>query len=124
MKNLFILIVGVILISCTNPPKVVPEYLNISNVDFSDYAAIGFLFTPDKYGGDYQSIGLISLTYRPLAKYLPLVGNPSNNPELAIIQNTAAGLGGAATQQKSEWKIFPKKCWRKIEIGSNGKIVS
>ncbi len=34
-------------------------------VDFSEYTQKGFLFTPEKYNGEYESIGLIALEAHP-----------------------------------------------------------
>ncbi|MBT4035154.1 MAG: hypothetical protein HOE61_10435, partial [Candidatus Marinimicrobia bacterium] len=59
-----------IIISCTPAPEAFPEYIHLTGIDFSKYTEQGFLFTPDKYAGDYKSVGLIRLTHTPQAKLL------------------------------------------------------
>jgi hypothetical protein len=70
MKNiLYIFILAVLLSSC----KVTEiTYLSkkeiISGVDFRKYTEKGFLITPEKYSGDYESIGIIDYLIMPEAK--------------------------------------------------------
>ena len=67
MKKLIYLIVIVIIgFSCqtTNITKI-PRVENLSGIDFSKYSQKGFLITPEKYLGNYESIGLIDLILMP-----------------------------------------------------------
>ena len=102
MKSRVLFISVLFVISCTEPPHVVPQYTTFTGFDFTPYSEQGFLFTPDKYGGDYESIGIITMTYRPRAQLLPQEENKTDNPELAIIRKT--GVGGAPVQPVEEWR--------------------
>ena len=55
------------------PPDLIPEKIEVSGYDFSGFTERGFFFTPLEYKGDYQSIGLIQLTYRPEARFVEVV---------------------------------------------------
>jgi hypothetical protein len=64
-----ILLFIIFLVSCANPPSLIEEKFITSGYDFSNYSKKGFLFTPNLYQGDYETIGLIQLSYTPQAKY-------------------------------------------------------
>lgn len=52
--------------SCSGPQTVArDEIVSVSGFDFTDYAEKGFLFTPESYSGNYQSMGLITVTLWP-----------------------------------------------------------
>jgi len=55
-------------VSCAKPPSLIHEKFITSGYDFSDYSKKGFLFTPNLYQGDYETFGLIQLSYTPQAK--------------------------------------------------------
>ena len=59
-----------LLTGCAAPPSIIPERITASGIDFSAYASEGFLFTPNKYGGDYESIGLVQISYTPKAVFV------------------------------------------------------
>ena len=68
-KYLFIvLLVGVW--SCTPTPTFIPKVSEINAVDFTPFTEKGFLFTPNKYTQDYESIGIINFTYFPEANLI------------------------------------------------------
>ncbi|MCF7801628.1 MAG: hypothetical protein K9N34_06380 [Candidatus Marinimicrobia bacterium] len=100
--SLIVLIIVAISYSCTEPPQVIPEYSIITGMDFTKYSNQGFLFTPDKYEADYESVGLISMTYRPRAELKVLTGDTTSHPELKAIYEK--GVGGAPYQEKREWQ--------------------
>ena len=50
------------------PPQYIPGRLVISGFDFTKYSDLGFLITPDDYQGDYESAGLIEVSYVPDAR--------------------------------------------------------
>lgn len=56
--------------SCAAGPKTVArdEVINVTGYDFSEYTSKGFLITPEQYLGDYQSIGLITVTQWPAVR--------------------------------------------------------
>lgn len=71
MKHSLLFITALMLIiSCAEPPSLIPEKLIVSGYDFAKYSENGFLFTPNSYEGDYESIGLVQLTYMPEAKHV------------------------------------------------------
>ena len=66
MKKL--LLIALLIVGCASPPTVIPEIQLMIDVDFTEYTQKDFLFTPNIYKGDYESIGLITLYYYPEAK--------------------------------------------------------
>ncbi|NGP76530.1 hypothetical protein G3570_07795 [Balneolaceae bacterium YR4-1] len=55
--------------SCSGPQTVArDEVINVTGYDFSEYTDQGFLITPEQYLGDYQSIGLITITQWPAVR--------------------------------------------------------
>jgi uncharacterized protein YbjQ (UPF0145 family) len=65
--NLFIcLTIAMFAIGCS--PKLniweTPQYL-VTGYDFTEYSGKGFLFTPEAYVGEYQSMGLVDIVYVP-----------------------------------------------------------
>ncbi len=69
MKNylLFFLITW-LMWSCTTLTKI-DAYSHMNKVDFTAYSQKGFLFTPEKYNGEYESIGIIDFVKMPGAVY-------------------------------------------------------
>lgn len=69
MKKLIICsVLGVFLYSCKIvEPNLIPRREVFSGIDFLEYSKNGFLFTPEKYEGDYESIGLVSFLIMPEA---------------------------------------------------------
>lgn len=53
--------------------EIKPEY-GFYGIDFSKYSKEGFLITPEKYTGKYESVGMVEYRLMPGAKYLA-VGN-------------------------------------------------
>lgn len=74
MKKPYLLLILIVFSSCATV-KTLPELKVINpaehlyDLDFSPYAAKGFLITPEKYSGEYESIGLITFTAMPGAQY-------------------------------------------------------
>ena len=62
MKNLLTIIVLTGMFSCVTV-KHIPESEKFAGVDFTKYTTEGFLFTPEKYLGEYESIGMVSLEF-------------------------------------------------------------
>jgi len=89
MKYLVFILV-LIATSCAPPPSSIPEQLLATGFDFSTYSKKGFLFTPDTYMGDYESIGIVSLTYTPSAK---------------LTERSEHYRGSVPEVEKSEWVI-------------------
>jgi uncharacterized protein YbjQ (UPF0145 family) len=59
-----------IAVSACSPSLIIWEeaqYL-VSGYDFTEYSQSGFLFTPEPYLGDYESMGLIEIVYVPSVK--------------------------------------------------------
>ena len=80
--------IGVILVlylmgGCVTPPDYIPEKLEVNGIDFSTFSEKGFLITPEKYNGDYESVGLITLTFRPFTKRIIVTSGGTSNQEIA-----------------------------------------
>lgn len=62
----------------------VPRQERLFGIDFSKYSNQGFFITPEKYNGEYESVGLLSYEYLPSGEYLTGgmsdVRNSSYNP--------------------------------------------
>ncbi len=68
MKQITLSLSLLVLISCsiTKPePKHYPRIVHFSAFDFTPFTEQDFLFTPEKYNFDYQSIGLITCIIVP-----------------------------------------------------------
>jgi|WetSurMetagenome_2_1015567.scaffolds.fasta_scaffold00070_3 hypothetical protein len=78
MKKLFLLLSALILASCT--PKIVLQTIEPSetlySIDFTPFSKKGFLITPEKYNGQYESLGLVKYEAFPGGDYMK-VGNKS-----------------------------------------------
>ena len=46
-----------------------PGYTTFYEIDFTPYTNKGFLITPERYDGRYESIGLIEVTVHPARRY-------------------------------------------------------
>ena len=72
-KSILIAIAVLILNGCaTTKLKFIPAEEYFMGIDFRPYTEQGFLFTPEKYLGEYESIGLVDLISVPEANYVPL----------------------------------------------------
>jgi uncharacterized protein YbjQ (UPF0145 family) len=61
MKKLFFLLfMPLFLAGCSHLPQ--QKTMQIYGWDFRKYTAEGFLFTPEKYEGSYESIGVLNIT--------------------------------------------------------------
>ena len=49
--------------------KFIYPFESLHKIDFTPYTSKGFLITPEKYNGDYESVGLINFTAMPGAQY-------------------------------------------------------
>jgi hypothetical protein len=66
MKQITLSLFLLVLISCTvTEPKHYPRIVHFSTFDFTPFTEQGFLFTPEKYNFDYESIGLITCVIIP-----------------------------------------------------------
>ena len=68
-KGFLFIVIMTLLTSCLSTLEVVYKKEFLSGIDFRKYTEKGFLFTPEKYKGEYESIGLISYEILPGAKY-------------------------------------------------------
>jgi hypothetical protein len=50
-----------LLLSCSTKVVVIEKELNTLVFDFTKYSKKGFMFTPEKYDGKYESIGIIDM---------------------------------------------------------------
>lgn len=72
-KFILIAIAVLILNGCaTTKLKFIPAEEYFVGIDFRPYTEQGFLFTPEKYLDEYESIGLVDLVSIPEANYVPL----------------------------------------------------
>jgi hypothetical protein len=66
MRYFISVLVALILAGCAQGDFVrYPGYESTVAFDFSPYAEKGFLFTPQGYNGDYESVGQITMTIWP-----------------------------------------------------------
>jgi hypothetical protein len=65
----YLSLILLITFSCARP-KHIPGSLSISGINFAPFSKEGFLFTPNKYLGDYESIGIINLFFVPIASLI------------------------------------------------------
>ena len=56
--------------SCAPTRSFIPEVSKIYAIDFTPFTEKGFLFTPNEYTKDYESIGIINFTYFPEANLI------------------------------------------------------
>ena len=62
MLLLIILIFGCAAIPPQTPLTFISKTKSVKGIDFREYTEKGFLFTPEKYQGDYESIGLLNFS--------------------------------------------------------------
>lgn len=82
MKKLILCaLLGLILFSCkVVEVNTVPRRELLTGVDFREYSKKDFLFTPEKYLGDYESVGLVSFLVMPKADRVKTESNTDSNP--------------------------------------------
>jgi len=71
MKTKYILPIAIAILTLFNACVSVNEIRGtalFSGYDFTEYTKKGFLFTPEKYLGEYESIGLITLRITPTVR--------------------------------------------------------
>ncbi len=59
------IIIALLLVTGCSAMKPLPGSRVLYGYDFTDYTQQGFLFTPEGYNQDYNSIGLLNLTFTP-----------------------------------------------------------
>jgi hypothetical protein len=78
MKKLIYLLLVIFATSCAtglkelNELKVIFPSEKLYGIDFTPFTKKNFLITPEKYTGNYESIGIINFTAKPGAKYIKL----------------------------------------------------
>lgn len=70
----------------------IDAYESVYEIDFSPFTQKDFLITPEKYLGEYESIGLIDYTIMPEANYVT-VGIKKN-------VNYSGGVGSSVVEDK------------------------
>ena len=63
-----LLFIGLAFWGCSPVITYVPEKSEVSAIDFTPFTKKDFLFTPNKYLGEYESVGIIYFKYHPEAK--------------------------------------------------------
>ena len=102
-KILLIPLLLILFATCAEPPDLIQEKFIVTGYDFTKYSDKGFLFTPNEYNGEYQSMGLIQLTYMPEAKLVTVYVSSLNSE------------GKPITIKKKKWKIDPLNVDKVIE---------
>lgn len=98
--------IAVSFVGCTSI-KYIPKSTTIGVLNFKKYVDKGFLFTPHEYKGDYESIGLLSITVTPQAKLKTVktakdttrvwsVDTVKSDEVLDILYEKAKGMGADA----------------------------
>lgn len=60
-----VLALAALLLTACGGPGVYEKEMVVSGYDFREYTEQGFLITPEKYTGSYQSIGMLTVTVWP-----------------------------------------------------------
>lgn len=102
MKRLILLLLLTIsLFSCkVTKVNMIPKREILTRIDFREYSKKDFLFTPEKYDGKYESVGLISFLIMPEAVKEKIKVNPFVDSEETYkwnineinIQNAVEGI--------------------------------
>jgi hypothetical protein len=69
-------ILAISVLACTaacRPLKYIAPATSVTGIDFTPYTAQGFMFTPEMYRGDYESVGVINVIMQAEGN---LVGDP------------------------------------------------
>lgn len=53
--------------ACTTSQNLINSHADVYIIDYRPYTSKGFLFTPEKYLGEYESIGQIDISFFPEA---------------------------------------------------------
>lgn len=70
----------VVISGCAPQIKYIPAETSLITVDFSKYAKTGFLITPHDYSGEYEAMGLISISVVPEARLVSKSYKHSSGP--------------------------------------------
>jgi hypothetical protein len=85
-KIILIALITAIFVSCSAPLKELSRiegYGIMNKIDFRKYTEKGFLITPEKYNGEYQSIGMIDYIKMPGASYIKRAKTDDNGNPVA-----------------------------------------
>ncbi|MBW6491968.1 MAG: hypothetical protein K0B15_12325 [Lentimicrobium sp.] len=79
-----VVFIAIFLSSCTSTLNLVNSHSDVYIIDFRPYSNKGFLFTPEKYLSEYESIGQIDISFYPEALRIDPVtyGLPDKNSYL------------------------------------------
>ena len=69
MKTVISIIAILLLASCIKQLHYIPSESSYFGIDFRKYTNQGFFITPEKYIGDYESVGLVEYVMVPEANY-------------------------------------------------------
>lgn len=99
MKKIFFILLPLLLSSCATLKelKIINPVETLYGIDFAPFTKKGFLITPEKYNGDYESIGMINFTAKPGAQYITTGSKP--NPYYS------QGSGEPRLIETYEWKV-------------------
>ena len=66
MKKILLFMIAIIMVGCTSitqtPLLYVERTKTAHGIDFTDYSEKGFFITPEKYLGNYESVGLVNFS--------------------------------------------------------------
>ena len=104
---LLLLVIAISTSACSGPKTIAREETSIvTGYDFSEYTEQGFLFTPEQYLGDYNSIGMITVTLWPdvnkRIERVPIPGQPGRH------QNVEKFSQGVINVEKAINEIYNK----------------
>jgi len=68
-KSTFFLAIIFLMASCITELKIISPQSYLSQINFRKYTDAGFLITPEKYAGEYLSIGIVDYVKKPGAHY-------------------------------------------------------
>ena len=67
-----LVLVVTLVAACSGGPEVYEKSMEVAGYDFTEYTEQGFLITPESYQGEYQSIGVLSVTVWPRIEQKPV----------------------------------------------------
>lgn len=96
IRLVVMMVVFVILLSCTRTLNRTYEIYNFTKLDFTKYTEKGFLFSPYQYNGDYEAIGIINYKFVPSAEFV------ESKEEFELMYEKGNRIG----DKKDSYKMF------------------
>lgn len=126
MKIFFLIgMLAVLLMSCgptLTELQTIYESKNFYAIDFTKYSQSGFLITPEKYQGDYVSIGIVRYEAYPAAKYRLISNTPNPNYKLNSMEPPMVTIKGWSVDKISIQEVLDGIYEKCKEMGADAII--